>query len=49
MSKKQQNDAAILDLIAQEMDGREWSPDTLDEIAELVRATGRQVRDSEGE
>lgn len=38
-------EADALDAIAAVMDGREWSADTLDEIADLVRTTGRQIRD----
>lgn len=28
------------------MDGQEWDAETLDAIAGLVRATGREIRDS---
>jgi hypothetical protein len=38
-------DSEALDLIAREMNGRQWSPDTLDVIAAYVRATGRTVDD----
>ena len=39
-------DANNLLLRIQELlDGVEWSPDTLDEIAELLRANGYRVRD----
>jgi hypothetical protein len=38
-------DRAALDVIAHTLDGREWEADTLDAIADLVRATGRLVRD----
>jgi hypothetical protein len=40
-------DEQRLDAIARELDGVEWSPDTLDVIANLIRASGRQVRDIE--
>lgn len=36
-------DARILDRIARLMDQRIWSPDTLDDIAELIRQSGRTV------
>jgi|GEM_PF-6762732 len=39
--------AEALDLITNLMDRKEWSPDTLDAIAEVVRTTGREIRDSE--
>lgn len=38
-------DVAALDRIAAVMSGEEWSPDTLDAIAEAVRSTGRHIRD----
>jgi hypothetical protein len=34
-----------LDAIAALMDGAEWHPGTLDNIAEIVRGTGRQIGD----
>lgn len=34
-----------LDQIADQLDGVEWTPDTLDAIATIIVATGRQVRD----
>ncbi len=40
-------DARALDAIARELDGVEWDADTLDAIAAIIRATGRQVRDIE--
>lgn len=40
-------DRNVLNAIAALLDRREWSPDTLEEIAALVRVTGRLVRDSE--
>lgn len=33
--------------IQREVDGVEWTPDTLDRIAEILRAAGYQVRDPE--
>ena len=36
-------DSKALDLIQNSMDGREWDPDTLDDIAEIVRNTGRPI------
>ena len=43
------SDSAALDLIAREMSGRQWSPDTLDVIAAYVRGTGRTVEDLDDE
>jgi hypothetical protein len=40
------SDKDAMDAIHRLLDGREWSPDTLDEIANIVRQTGREVRDS---
>lgn len=40
------NDTDALDAIARLLSGQEWSPDTLDGIADIVRATGRTVADS---
>ena len=37
----------IAAMIADMMDGTEWSIDLLDEIAEVLREAGYQVRDSE--
>lgn len=37
-----------LDLITVLMDGIEWSPYTLNAIADIIRATGRAVRDPAG-
>jgi hypothetical protein len=34
-----------LDRIAELMSGSDWSPDTLNEIAEIVRGTGRTIDD----
>ena len=38
-------DNEILLAIQQEMDGVEWSPDTLDAIAQLLNANGYAVAD----
>jgi hypothetical protein len=35
-----------LDQIAALLDGAEWDADTVDEIARIVRGTGREIRDS---
>ena len=40
-------DEQRLDQVARELDGQEWSPDTLANIADIVRGSGRQVRDIE--
>lgn len=40
-------DERAMDLIQGKLSGVEWSPDTLDEIADIVRATGRFVNDME--
>lgn len=37
------DDGAALDTIAFIMSGTEWSPDTLEAIAELVIASGRSI------
>ena len=42
-----QRDTAALALIADELDGRVWSPDTLDTIRRIVLSTGRKVREPE--
>ncbi len=40
------SDKVALDVIARLLDGTEWNgADTLDAIAELLRDTGRKVRD----
>jgi hypothetical protein len=38
------NEAAMAE-IHELLDRKEWSPDTLDEIANIVRRTGREIRD----
>jgi hypothetical protein len=38
-------DRQTLDAIASLLNGREWSADTLDTIAEWLRATGRTIND----
>lgn len=40
------DDYLTLAAIHAELDGREWSSDTLETIARLVQATGRDVRDA---
>lgn len=40
-------DIAAMNGIAAVMSGEEWSADTLDAIADIVRATGREIADSE--
>ncbi len=42
------DDASAMDHIAALLDGRAWDADTLDHIADLVRKTGRLVRDVDG-
>lgn len=37
--------ALVIDIVAQ-LDGVEWSPDTLDNIARLLRARGFTIADS---
>jgi hypothetical protein len=40
-----ETDGGALDLIAELLSGQEWDAATLDDVAELVRATGRTVAD----
>jgi hypothetical protein len=40
-------DSRALDLIQGLLDGKEWNSDTLDNIANTVRATGRCIDDLE--
>lgn len=42
------DDAGALDRIAALMDGREWDDETLEHVAEILRASGRQVREPFG-
>lgn len=42
------DDSDALDAIAAELCGREWSADVVAVIAEIVRATGRDVDDIAG-
>lgn len=42
---RQRSDKSAMDAIAALMDGKEWDSDTSSAIAELVRETGRHVRD----
>jgi hypothetical protein len=39
----------VLLKIVAELDGKEWNADTVDAIAEILRADGYMVRDSEGD
>ncbi len=39
------DDHTAIEVICKLLDGVEWSPTTLDAIAETVRSTGRPVRD----
>lgn len=43
MPGRRVSDMRAMERIAALMSGKEWSPDTLDEIAEIVRATGREI------
>jgi hypothetical protein len=45
-SGKKLGDSQALDLIAGELSGEEWNPDTVDVIAAYVRGTGREILDS---
>jgi hypothetical protein len=42
---KRWSQSSALDLIANLMSSNDWSPDTLDAIAEIVRGTGREILD----
>lgn len=39
------NQSDALDAIAALLDGQEWSPDTLDDIARILRDAGYEIRD----
>jgi hypothetical protein len=41
------SDERAMDLIQSLLDGKEWNSDTLDNIANAVRATGRCIDDLE--
>lgn len=45
MSERRIGDERAMTLIHEVMNGEEWSPDTLDAIAEIVRLTGREIAD----
>ena len=45
MTKHETPDGAATALIHRTMNGVAWSADTLDEIARIVRATGREIED----
>jgi hypothetical protein len=42
---EKRRDQAALNMIHRLMDGKEWSLDTLDEIANLILTTGRKIRE----
>jgi hypothetical protein len=39
------SDREAMDYIHDILDGREWDSDTLSEVVEILRETGRDVRD----
>lgn len=39
----------VLRAIARLLDGTEWEPETLEQIAEIVRAAGFEIRDPDDE
>jgi hypothetical protein len=41
------SNVVALDLIADQLAQTPWTPDTLDHIADIVRATGRAIDDEE--
>ena len=43
------SDERAMDLIQNLLDGKEWNSDTLDHIANAVRATGRCIDDLESD
>jgi hypothetical protein len=43
---RQRSDESAMDEIAKLMSATDWSPDTLDEIASIVRETGREILDT---
>lgn len=45
-TNERHTNAEALDLITNLMSCSDWSPDTLDAIAEIVRSTGRQIGDT---
>jgi len=44
--KSASTDAEALDIIARTLSGSEWTADMFDAIADLVRATGREIQDA---
>lgn len=46
VTERGQTDSHAMDVIAALLDG-EWSPDTLDAVADAVRFTGREIENSE--
>ena len=43
--KRVASDRQTLDAIARIMSGRQWTPETIEDVADLVRLTGREIRD----
>ncbi len=41
---RMRRDSAAVDLIHQSLDGREWDSDTLDDISQIIKNTGRPIR-----
>ena len=39
----------VAGMIAKMLDGKEWGVETLDEIAQVLRTAGYQVRDADGQ
>lgn len=47
MTVRKITDERAMQLISGVLSGVEWSPDTLDTVADIVQLTGRDVLDSE--
>lgn len=45
-ANRQRSDESAMDEITKLMSATDWSPDTLDEIAGIVRETGREILDT---
>jgi len=43
---RQRSDESAMDEITKLMSATDWSPDTLDAIASIVRETGREISDT---
>ena len=43
--REQITDGAAIDAVYQLMDGEEWGPETLDQIAYVIKLTGREIHD----